>query len=139
MQDVITRGTGTKALALNRKDLAGKTGTTNDQMDAWFNGYQRHVVTNVWVGFDTPQPMGRGEVGGRAALPIWVDYMAVALADEPEYRRPVPAGIVSARVDRETGKLLKPGQPNGIQEYFKVGQLPEEQAGNDTAEYDDLF
>jgi len=139
MKDVITRGTGTKALALNRKDLAGKTGTTNDQMDAWFNGYQRNVVTNVWVGFDTPQPMGRGEVGGRAALPIWVDYMAVALDGEPEYRRPVPAGIVSARVDRETGKLLKPGQPNGIQEYFKVGQLPEEQAEEDSAEYDDLF
>ena len=139
MKDVITRGTGTKALALNRKDLAGKTGTTNDQMDAWFNGYQRNVVTNVWVGFDTPQPMGRGEVGGRAALPIWIDYMAVALADEPEYQRPVPAGIVSARVDRQTGKLLKPGQPNGIQEYFKVGELPEEQAQEDSAEYDDLF
>ncbi|MGJ8664494.1 MAG: penicillin-binding protein 1A, partial [Marinicella sp.] len=76
MQDVIKRGTGTKALALERGDLAGKTGTTNDQMDAWFNGYQRNVVTNVWVGFDTPQPMGRGEVGGRVALPIWIDYMA---------------------------------------------------------------
>ncbi|MFC3194467.1 penicillin-binding protein 1A [Marinicella sediminis] len=139
MQDVIKRGTGTKAQVLNRNDLAGKTGTTNDQMDAWFNGYQRNVVTNVWVGFDTPQPMGRGEVGGRAALPIWIDYMAVALSDEAEYSRPVPAGIVSARVDRETGKLLKPGQPNGIQEYFKVGELPEEQAGEDSADYDDLF
>ncbi len=81
MKDVITRGTGTKAMVLERRDLAGKTGTTNDQMDGWFNGYQRHVVTNVWVGFDTPQPMGRGEVGGRVALPIWIDYMKVALAD----------------------------------------------------------
>jgi penicillin-binding protein 1A len=139
MKDVIRRGTGTKALSLNRNDLAGKTGTTNDQMDAWFNGYQRHVVTNVWVGFDTPQPMGRGEVGGRAALPIWIDYMAVALEGEPEYVRPVPAGIVSARVDRQTGKLLKPGQPNGIQEYFKVGELPDEKPKDDDADYDDLF
>ncbi len=139
MKDVITRGTGTKALALNRKDLAGKTGTTNDQMDAWFNGYQRNVVTNVWVGFDTPQPMGRGEVGGRVALPIWVDYMAVALEGEPEYNRPIPPGIVSARVDRTTGKLLKPGAPNGILEYFKVGQLPEENDQENSADYDDLF
>ncbi len=139
MKDVIIRGTGTKALALNRKDLAGKTGTTNDQMDAWFNGYQRNVVTNVWVGFDTPQPMGRGEVGGRVALPIWVDYMAVALADEPEYQRPVPAGLVTARVDRSTGKLLKPGDTQGLLEYFKVGQLPEEAATETKTDYDDLF
>jgi len=139
MKDVVTRGTGTKALALNRKDLAGKTGTTNDQMDAWFNGYQRNVVTNVWVGFDTPQPMGRGEVGGRVALPIWVDYMAVALEGEPEYIRPIPPGIVSARVDRNTGKLLKPGEPNGILEYFKVGQLPDEHDQDSQSDYDDLF
>jgi len=139
MKDVINRGTGTKALALKRKDLAGKTGTTNEQVDAWFNGYQRHVVTNVWVGFDTPQPMGRGEVGGRVALPIWVDYMAVALKDEPEYMRPIPPGIVSARVDRDSGKLLKPGEPNGILEYFKVGELPDENDQETKADYDDLF
>ncbi len=139
MKDVVNRGTGTKALALNRKDLAGKTGTTNDQMDAWFNGYQRNVVTNVWVGFDTPQPMGRGEVGGRVALPIWIDYMAVALEGEPEYSRPIPPGLVSARVDRTTGKLLKPGMPNGILEYFKVGELPDESDQETKADYDDLF
>ena len=139
MKDVVNRGTGTKAKALGRQDLAGKTGTTNDQMDAWFNGYQRNVVTNVWVGFDTPQPMGRGEVGGRVALPIWIDYMAVALADEPEYNRPVPPGIVSARVDRDTGKLLKPGEPNGILEYFKVGNLPADSGEQSTSDYDDLF
>jgi penicillin-binding protein 1A len=139
MKEVITRGTGTNALSLNRKDLSGKTGTTNDQMDGWFNGYQRSIVTNVWVGFDTPQPMGKGEVGGRVALPIWIDYMAVALEGVPEYNRPVPPGIVSAMVDRDSGKLLKPGEPNGVLEYFKVGQLPDESAEESKTDYDDLF
>ncbi|MCB1583117.1 MAG: penicillin-binding protein 1A [Xanthomonadales bacterium] len=139
MKDVIIRGTGTKAQSLGRNDLAGKTGTTNDQMDAWFNGYQRNIVTNVWVGFDTPEPMGRGEVGGRVALPIWIDYMSVALEGEPEFQRPIPPGIVSARVDKETGKLLKPGQPNGLLEYFKVGELPEESEQQAQTDYDDLF
>ncbi len=139
MQDVVKRGTGTKALVLERSDLAGKTGTTNDQMDGWFNGYQRNVVTNVWVGFDTPQPMGRGEVGGRVALPIWIDYMRVALADEPIYQRPVPPGLISAKVNRTTGKLLQPGDTNGLLEYFKVGHLPEDDKTEEDVDYDDLF
>lgn len=139
MKDVIIRGTGTKAQSLERRDLAGKTGTTNDQMDAWFNGYQRNHVTNVWVGFDTPQPMGRGEVGGRVALPIWIDYMQVALAGEPEYNRPVPPGVIAAKVNRETGKLLQPGEVGGLLEYFKVGQLPEEGDSKEDVDYDDLF
>ena len=139
MKDVVKRGTGTKALSLNRQDLAGKTGTTNDQMDGWFNGYQRDVVTTVWVGFDTPQPMGRGEVGGRVALPIWIDYMAVALDGVPEYQRPVPAGLISARIDAETGQLLPPGAAGGLLEYFKVGQLPDEAKQEEDIDYDDLF
>ena len=139
MKDVVKRGTGTKALSLNRQDLAGKTGTTNDQMDGWFNGYQRDVVTTVWVGFDTPQPMGRGEVGGRVALPIWIDYMAVALDGMPEYQRPIPAGLISARIDAETGQLLQPGTSGGLLEYFKVGELPEEAKQEEDVDYDDLF
>lgn len=139
MKDVITRGTGAKAMSLERRDLAGKTGTTNDQMDGWFNGYQRNVVTNVWVGFDTPQPMGRGEVGGRVALPIWIDYMKVALADEPEYQRPIPPGMISARINSQTGKLLQPGDTSGLLEYFKVGELPDETTIEDEPDYDDLF
>jgi len=139
MKDVVKRGTGTKALSLNRQDLAGKTGTTNDQMDGWFNGYQRDVVTTVWVGFDTPQPMGRGEVGGRVALPIWIDYMAVALDGVPEYQRPIPAGLISARIDAETGQLLQPGTSGGLLEYFKVGELPEEAKQEEDVDYDDLF
>ncbi len=139
MKDVIKRGTGAKAMSLERHDLAGKTGTTNDQMDGWFNGYQRNVVTNVWVGFDTPTPMGRGEVGGRVALPIWIDYMRVALADEPEYQRPIPPGLIEARINPKTGKLLSPGDTSGQLEYFMVGNLPEEETTEDQPEYDDLF
>ncbi|MCX7554535.1 penicillin-binding protein 1A [Marinicella sp. S1101] len=139
MKDVINRGTGVKAKVLERADLAGKTGTTNDQMDGWFHGYQRNVVTNVWVGFDTPTPMGRGEVGGRVALPIWIDYMRVALAGEDEYQRPIPAGLIQAKINPKTGKLLPPGEAGGLREYFMVGQLPEEETVEDKPEYDDLF
>ena len=80
MQDVVRYGTAKKALALNRNDLAGKTGTTNDYVDAWFSGFTPSLATTVWVGFDTPQTMGRAESGGRAALPIWIDYMRTALS-----------------------------------------------------------
>ncbi len=140
MQDVIKRGTGRRALELERNDLAGKTGTANDQIDAWFNGYQRNIVTNVWIGFDTPETLGRGEVGGRAALPMWIEYMRVALADEPAFERDVPPGIVIAYVDKDTGELVKPNAPNSIREYFMVGRLPaEKKDNNNQTVYDDLF
>ena len=83
--------------------------------------------------------MGRGEVGGRVALPVWIDYMEVALADQSEYQRPIPSGMISARINPTTGKLLKPGDSSGLLEYFKVGQLPEEVTTEDTPDYDDLF
>lgn len=139
MQDVINRGTGVRAKSLNRSDLAGKTGTTNDQLDGWFNGYQPQVVTNVWVGFDTPEPMGRGEVGGRVALPIWMDYMAVALADVPEQQRAIPAGVISARIDLDSGQLLPPESQGGRVEYYKVGRLPPAKDTQKQVDYDDLF
>ncbi len=124
MQDVIKRGTGRKAMSLGRHDLAGKTGTANEQRDAWFNGYQRHLVSNVWVGFDTPTPLGRGEVGGRAALPIWVEYMKTALKNQPEWKRPIPPGVVTAWIDKTTGTLSDSSNPNAILEYFMAGHLP---------------
>ncbi len=139
MQEVIERGTGVRAKSLGRSDLAGKTGTTNDQMDAWFNGYHPDVVTNVWVGFDTPTPMGRGEVGGRVALPIWIDYMQVAMTDMPEQERIIPAGVVSARIDADTGELLPPGTAGGRLEYFMVGRLPPARDEQEPVDYDDLF
>ena len=95
MQDVVRRGTATRALALKRGDLAGKTGTTNEYVDAWFCGYQPSRVTVSWIGFDTPRSLGRGETGGSAALPMWVDYMRYALRSVPEENMPMPDGLIS--------------------------------------------
>ncbi|MDO9600018.1 MAG: penicillin-binding protein 1A [Azoarcus sp.] len=98
MQDVVRRGTATRARALNRNDLAGKTGTTNDYLDAWFCGYNPDVVAIAWMGFSQPKNMGRGETGGAAALPIWINYMRTALKDAPESRLARPEGLRSAPV-----------------------------------------
>ena len=103
MQDVITHGTGRRALSLKRSDIAGKTGTTNDQKDAWFSGFNKDVVATAWVGFDQPSTLGRREFGGSAALPIWIDFMEVALADSPDEAVNKPDGIISRRIDPETG------------------------------------
>ena len=126
LRDVVTAGTGTGAMVLERHDLAGKTGTTNDHKDAWFNGYNADVVTTAWVGFDQPTPLGRGEVGGRAALPIWVDYMRVALDGVPEKPLLRPRGIIAVTINRETGKLALEGDPDAMPEYFISGTQPTE-------------
>ncbi|MDR3087599.1 MAG: PBP1A family penicillin-binding protein [Azoarcus sp.] len=96
LQDVVRKGTAKRALVLKRGDLAGKTGTTNEFGDAWFCGYTPGVVSVAWVGFPTPRNMGRGETGGTAALPIWINYMRAALAGVPETALPRPDGIASA-------------------------------------------
>ncbi|MCW8918256.1 MAG: penicillin-binding protein 1A [Gammaproteobacteria bacterium] len=124
MQDVIRRGTGRAALQLGRNDLAGKTGTTNDQQDAWFTGFNRDVVTTAWVGFDTPRSMGHRETGARAALPMWIDYMREALKGSSEQIPQQPAGIVSARIDVETGQFTAADNPNAIFELFRVENVP---------------
>ena len=129
LKDVITRGTGRRALVLERSDIAGKTGTTNGPMDAWFSGYNADIVPTPWVGFDAYPPLGRREFGGTAALPIWIDFMREALRDSPEQERPVPPGIVSVRIDPETGLLARPGQPQAIFEYFRQEHVPEQDAG----------
>ena len=123
MQDVIKHGTGTAALVLNRADIGGKTGTTNDMRDAWFSGFGGHLVTTVWVGMDDFSTLGHGEFGARAALPIWIDYMRTALADVPERAFTPPPGIVTATIDRSTGMLEPAGTPGGMQEYFKAEDL----------------
>ncbi len=128
LRDVITRGTGRRALALERGDLAGKTGTTNGPMDAWFSGYNAAVVTTTWVGFDNYTPLGRREFGGTAALPIWIEYMREALAGVPEIERPLPEGIVNVKIDPETGLLAGSRQKNAIFEYFREGYVPRESA-----------
>ena len=128
MQDVIRRGTGRKALALGRNDLAGKTGTTNDQKDTWFSGFSPDLVATVWVGYDQPRTLGRRASGGSTALPIWVDYMRVALEGTPEGHYEQPAGIVSARIDPATGLLARPDQADAIFEYFRTSETPTEYA-----------
>ncbi|MDR2030854.1 MAG: PBP1A family penicillin-binding protein, partial [Azoarcus sp.] len=96
LQDVVRRGTGARARALNRQDIAGKTGTTNDHVDAWFCGYTPRVAAVAWVGFPMPRNLGKGETGGTAALPIWIDYMRTALKGMPETFLPRPEGLASA-------------------------------------------
>jgi len=124
MSDVIKKGTGRRARAMGRNDLAGKTGTTNDQKDAWFSGFNNDVVTTVWVGFDDPATLGRREYGGSVALPIWIDYMGTALKDSPDQLPPAPAGLVSVRIDPKTGKRAQPGQKGAIFEFFRQENTP---------------
>jgi len=124
LQDVITRGTGRRALVLEREDLGGKTGTTNGPMDAWFSGFNRDVVTTSWVGFDEYTPLGRREFGGTAALPIWIQYMQQALKNSPDVPRQLPPGIVRVRIDPDSGLLAEPGQEGAIYEYFREDKVP---------------
>ena len=124
MREVITRGTGRRALALGRNDLAGKTGTTNEARDTWFNGYNRSLVASVWVGFDQSQPLGEGEEGSRTAVPIWVDFMRGALAGTPQRGWPMPEGLVQARISWSTGELASVDDPSGIFETFLADRMP---------------
>ena len=121
LRDTISYGTAQAANVLERKDLAGKTGTTNDHRDAWFNGFNSNLVAISWVGFDQNQPLGKGETGGRAALPMWIDYMRVVLNGVAETPLVPPPGIVSMMIDRETGKPAAPADPNAMLEYFMAG------------------
>lgn len=126
MSDVIRRGTATRALALKRGDLSGKTGTTNDRRDTWFCGFNAGLVATAWVGFDQERSLGPGEEGGRTALPMWVYFMAEALKGVPEQRRAAPPGLVSMRISADTGLAARPGEPNAIFETFMAGHLPAE-------------
>ena len=126
MQDVIRSGTGRRAKALGRQDLAGKTGTTNEQRDAWFNGFNQSIVTNVWVGFDSNERLGRGEVGGRAALPAWIDYMRVVLEGTEDISPEMPPGLVTVRVDPATGRRAPVDMENAIFEVFREDHVPQE-------------
>lgn len=124
LEDVIKRGTGRRALALGRADLAGKTGTTNESKDAWFSGYNADYVTTVWTGFDQPESLGRREYGGTVALPIWMSYMGAALKDKPLHSQAEPEGILSLRVDPVSGRAATPGTPNAYFELFKSEDTP---------------
>ncbi|WP_250460200.1 penicillin-binding protein 1A [Microbulbifer litoralis] len=121
LKDVIKKGTGRKALAMKRGDIAGKTGTTNGPRDAWFSGYSPHLVTSAWVGFDSNGQLGKREYGGSAALPIWIDFMSIALEGLPERHLPQPDGIVTVRINPRTGLRTSRG---GMFEIFREGHLP---------------
>lgn len=133
MKDVITRGTARRAIELKRKDIAGKTGTTNDQKDAWFSGFNGKLATTVWVGFDDTHPLGGEETGARAALPIWIDYMRSALKDMPETELNAPPGIVTVRIDPETGALAGAANRSAILESFREQDVPRAGAAGEPA------
>ncbi len=124
LQDVIKRGTGRRAMALGRNDLAGKTGTTNESKDSWFSGYNADYVTTVWAGFDQPESLGRNEYGGTVALPIWMNYMGAALKDKPNHAPIEPDGILTLRVDPHSGRAAAPGTPDAYFELFKSEDSP---------------
>lgn len=135
MQDVIRDGTATAAKVLGRGDLAGKTGTTDDYRDAWFSGYNTSIAATAWVGFDQPTPLGRGEAGGRAALPMWIDYMRVALEGVPEQTPPMPAGVTLSLINSESGRPTVASDPLAVQEYFVKGvEAPTALAGDGDGE-----
>ena len=125
LRDVVERGTARKALALERSDIVGKTGTTNDQRDAWFAGFNSDLVATVWVGKD--DNASTAEYGAQAALPVWMDFMGEALQGQPERWPERPEQVVTARVDPETGRRLGDNQGGGIEELFMADHLPETQ------------
>jgi penicillin-binding protein 1A len=126
MADVIKRGTGVRAgEALHRDDIAGKTGTTNDARDTWFNGFNSHLVASVWVGFDDQSPLGANEQGGVTAVPIWIDFMREALRGQADSPRPLPPGLVTVRISRRTGMLAAPSDTDTMYETFMDGTLPQ--------------
>lgn len=133
MRDVIQHGTGRRARQLRRSDIAGKTGTTNDQRDAWFAGFNPDIVTITWVGFDKVRSLGNYETGSRAALPMWIDYMAHALRGVPIRTLKRPPGMVSVRIDPETGLLADANLKGAIFETFRSEYVPKRSSENDSS------
>jgi penicillin-binding protein 1A len=150
MKDVILRGTGYAAKALGRDDLAGKTGSTNDHRDAWFVGFNGDVSTSVWVGFDDFSSLGRangvGEFGAQAALPIWMEYMGAVLKGLPSNALPMPPGIATVQINRQSGLPTSPDDPNAMSEILKVedvdrlrAQAAQQQQNQDEQHPYDIF
>jgi penicillin-binding protein 1A len=140
MRDVIKRGTGRRARDLGRDDLAGKTGTSNNRRDAWFSGFNSELVGIAWVGFDDDsRSLGAGEAGGATALPMWKDFMAVALANKPEAPLAQPDGIVSVRISSETGMLADYRSDDAMFEIFRAGEEPGSSSGEFEFGESDVF
>ena len=130
MQSVVEEGTAVAAKKALKRPIAGKTGTSNSGRDAWFVGFTPDLVAGVWVGFDDMRPLGKGEAGAKAALPIWIDFMKKAVESKSARAFRPPAGVVTARIDKKTGKLAAPGQPDSetLDEVFLEGTAPTETA-----------
>ncbi len=124
LESVVQEGTGRRVRVLNRP-VAGKTGTTNDFRDAWFLGYTPHLVAGAWVGFDQERSLGHAETGSRAAIPIWLDFMKEAVADDPKTPFSPPDSVVFAEIDRHTGLRATSDGPHTVTECFKPGTVPE--------------
>jgi len=129
LMDVIKLGTGKQATQLNRQDIAGKTGTTNEQVDGWFSGYNPDLEVTTWVGFDTPQSLH--EYGAQVALPLWIDFMRVALKGVAEHPMPQPESIVAVKINPNNG--LKTATNDGIIEYFRQDEVPAMEEGRSIA------
>lgn len=125
LKDVIQHGTARAARSLDRQDIAGKTGTTNDQVDAWFAGFNANLVTTAWIGFDNPKSLH--EYAANLALPMWIDFMKEALKGQAETELKQPDNVVSVRIDPISGLLAKPNQENAIIEYFRNKEIPAEE------------
>lgn len=122
LREVIQKGTGRAALVLKRNDLAGKTGTTNDRVDAWFTGYSPDLVVTTWVGFDNPRSLH--EYASKVALPMWIDFMRVALEGKPEQETRPPENIVAVHINPRTGLLANKERSDAIVEYFRKEDIP---------------
>ena len=133
LRDVARRGTGRRTRVLGRDDIGGKTGTTDDQLDAWFSGFAGERVATAWVGYDELESLGPKETGARAALPMWIDFMRVALDGVPERWPDLPSGMVTVRIDPETGEYAGPGTENAVFEIFRAENAPEPPAREEEA------
>ena len=126
LRSVVEEGSGARVQReLQRGDLMGKTGTTNGPQELWFSGFNRDIATTVFIGFDQPEPLGEREQGATIAVPIWIDYMRSALANMPENTMRRPDGIVNRLINKSTGALATPGEPNTMFEYFRSEYAPE--------------
>ncbi len=142
LRDVVKRGTGRAAAALGRVDVGGKTGTTNDHRDVWFAGFGGALAAVAWVGMDDFGSLGNLEFASRAALPIWIDFMKVALEGEPERMPALPDGLTTALIDPDSGRLVPPGSPGALSELFKIediGRLERQTVRDDTANQREAF
>lgn len=138
MEDVVESGTGQRVKSIGRP-IAGKTGTTNDVRDAWFLGFTPSIITGVWVGFDQEISLGKQEVGGRAAAPIWLYFMEKFLQNAPVETFPVPPGIIFAKVNPKTGARTKESSTDAIYECFLESAQPTEKTDDITEEKEELF